>query len=496
MASKRISKTEMLKEIKQMNSFGTRLTGSKGQLDFIEHLKSEIRDMGLEVYSDPFYFKRWEETEASLQIFGFNGPEDIQISSVFPYSGETKENGITSELYYVGDKISGFAGAKDKIAVVEISEINSIPSEVAFDKRSSYPEDVQLPANYNGPVATTFVKFQYARLAKLRGARAVIFIWKGMNSDAVKGQYLPFILDYQGIPAVWVSEDVGKTVLEAAQGHRTATLKLTAKTDRHAYTETFYCMLKGESDKETVIINTHTDGTNCVEENGPVAMLQLIKALKDKKLERTHIFVFVTGHFRLPRFKDIDGGGIQATSKWLAMHRDLWDGKQGHLKAVAGVSVEHLGCKEWSVVDGEYKETGSVQTELVYTGNMTLDDLYMDTVKERENVKTMTLRGHNFLHFGEGQPLFNVGIPEISLVTAPDYLCVVSDSHEMEKFDIDLMYDQTKTFYSIIKKLDTMSKKEIGDCDDYSLVTGKSVSGRSDINISALKKKVLSVIKK
>ena len=41
-----------------------------------------------------------------------------------------------------------------------------------------------------------------------------------------------------------------------------------------------------------------------------------------------------------------------------------------------------------------------------------------------------------------------------------------------------------------------MSKKEIGDCDTYSLVTGKSVSGRSDINISALKKKVLSVIKK
>lgn len=496
MASKRISKTEMLKEIKQMNSFGTRLTGSKGQLDFIEHIKSEIKDMGLDVYSDPFYFKKWEETEASLQIFGFNGPEDIPISSVFPYSGETKENGITSELYYVGDKMSGFAGAKDKIAVVEISEINSIPSEVAFDKRSSYPEDVQLPANYNGPVATTFVKFQYARLAKLRGARAVIFIWKGMNEELVKGQYLPFILDYQGIPAVWVSEEVGKTVLEAAQGHRTATLKLTADTEKHAYTETFYCMLKGENDRETVIVNTHTDGTNCVEENGAVAMLQLIKTLKDKKLERTHIFVFVTGHFRLPKFKEIDGGGIQATSKWLAMHRDLWDGKQGHLKAVAGVSIEHLGCKEWSVVDGEYKETGPVQTELVYTGNMTLDDLYMDTVKERENVKTMTLRGHNFLHFGEGQPLFNVGIPEISLVTAPDYLCVVSDSHEMEKFDIDLMYDQTKTFYTIIQKLDTMSKKEIGECDDYSLVTGKSVSGRSDINISSLKKKVLSVIKK
>ena len=225
-------------------------------------------------------------------------------------------------------------------------------------------------------------------------------------------------------------------------------------------------------------------------------MLQLIKTMKDKPLKRNHIFLFVTGHFRLPMFRDLDGGGIQATSKWLAMHRDLWDGKHGHLKAVAGVSIEHLGCKEWSVADGEYKETGPVQTELVYTGNKALDDVYISALKDRERVKTMTLRGHNFLHFGEGQPLFNVGIPEISIVTAPDYLCVVSDSHETEKFDIDLMYDQTKTFAQVIKKIDSLSAAEIGECDDYSLVTGKSVSGRSDINIKTLKRKVMSVIKK
>lgn len=494
--SELISKAELAEGIEKMNSFGTRITGSEGQLGFIKYLKDSIRDMGLEVYSDPFYFKKWEKKEASLKIFGYNGPEDIEISSVFPYSGETKESGITSELYYVEDKIRGYAGIKDKIAVIPVSELDGLPSELAFDKRSSYPSDVQLPVNYSGPVATTFVKFTYAKIAKLRGARAVIFVWKGLNDDLAKGQYLPFILEYQGIPAIWISETEGKKVKEAALEHRTATITLTADTKRHAYTETFYCMLKGESDKESVIINTHTDGTNCVEENGPIAMLQLIKSLKDKKLSRNHIFVFVTGHFRLPVFKDSAGGGVQATSKWLAMHPDLWDGKHGHLKAVAGVSVEHLGCMEWIDDNGEYKPTGEIQTELVYTGNNAMDDIFMEFARERENVKVMTLRGHNFLHFGEGQPLFNVGIPEIALVTAPDYLCVESENHQMDKFSIDLMYDQTETFEKVIAKIEETPTKEIGSCDDYSIVAGKSVSGRTDINVKSLGRKVMSVIKK
>lgn len=494
--SKKISKSEIVSGIKTMNSFGTRITGSDGQLAFIKYLKDQIRDMDLEVYSDPFYFKKWEKKEASLKIFGYNGPEQIEISSVFPYSGETKDTGITSELFYVEDKLRGYAGVKDKIAVIEVSELEGLPSEVAFDKRSAYPEDVQLPDNYSGPVATTFVKFTYAKIAKLRGARAIVFIWKGLNDELAKGQYLPFILEYQGIPAVWVSETQGKIVKEAAKAHRTATITLTADKMRHAYTETFYCMLKGESDKESVIINTHTDGTNCVEENGPIAMLQLIKTLKEKKLNRNHIFVFVTGHFRLPVFKDLEGGGVQATSKWLAMHPDLWDGKQGHLKAVAGVSIEHLGCMEYADIDGEYKATGEIQTELVYTGNNTMDDIYMEFARQRETVRTMTLRGHNFLHFGEGQPLFNVGIPEIALVTAPDYLCVESENCEMDKFDANLMYEQTVMFENIIKKIDEVDTKEIGECDEYSIVACNSVSGRSDINVKSLGRKVMSVIKK
>ena len=47
-----ISKEEMLEGMHKMNSFGTRLTGSKGHNDFINWLKNEIADMNITIFSD------------------------------------------------------------------------------------------------------------------------------------------------------------------------------------------------------------------------------------------------------------------------------------------------------------------------------------------------------------------------------------------------------------------------------------------------------------
>lgn len=63
-----ISREAMLEGINTMNSFGTRLTGSKGHNDFIKWLKDEITKMDIPVYSDPFYFRRWEEKHSSIEI--------------------------------------------------------------------------------------------------------------------------------------------------------------------------------------------------------------------------------------------------------------------------------------------------------------------------------------------------------------------------------------------------------------------------------------------
>ena len=489
-----ISKENLLEGMNIMNSFGTRLTGSKGHNDFINWLKQEISKNNIQIYSDPFRFRRWEEKSSSIEIIEGKERINIPVSSAYPYSGETDVEGITEELVYV-TSVKDIPRTKGKIAVFNVNNINFLPSEIAFDKRSSYPEDVVLEKKYEGPVITSFVQCFYGVISKLSKAKAVILIWKGLHDDMVEGQYLSFISDYQKIPMLWVNETNGNRLEEAAVKHKKARLVLEANVEEYAYTESFYCIIKGKNKRESVIINTHTDGTNCIEENGPIALLELMKNMKETEPERTHIFLFTTGHFRLPKFKDIRTGSFQSVSRWLAMHRNLWDGKGDHFKCVANLTIEHLGCKEWRDIDGEYVCTGQPEIDLVYTGNKFMDELYIDTVKDRNTVRTMTLRGHNALHFGEGQNFFTMGIPEISLVPAPYYLCVVSDSHEMEKFDIDFMTEQTETFAKLIGKIEDISTDKLGRSDGYSIIKAKSVSGGFDFSLKGLAENLSSVIK-
>lgn len=490
-----ISKENLLHGMEKMNACGVRLTGSKAHNDFINYLQDEIKKLGVKIYSDPFYFKRWEEKHSSVEIFDGDETVNIPVSSAYPYSGETDAEGITEELVYVNG-LPDVIDVKGKIAVFDVSNVNFIPSEIAFDKRTSYPEDVVLESKYEGPVITSFVQCFNGIISKLTGAKAAILVWKGLHDDCVEGQYLSFIMEYQKIPMLWVNETNGKKVIEAAKEHKKAKFVLEAEIEENAYTESFYCILHGKNPLENVIVNTHTDGTNCVEENGAVALLELMRNMVGKELERTHIFVFTTGHFRLPKFMDIRTGAFQSASRWMAMHRDLWDGKNGHSKCVANLTVEHLGCMEWRDIDGEYKCTGKPEVEIVYTGNDFMDRLYIDTVKERKTVRTMTLRGHNALHFGEGQNFFTMGIPEISLVPAPYYLCVVSDTGETEKFNIDLMTEQTETFAKLIEKIECIHSSFLGKSDQYSVIKAKSVSGGSDFSLSGLFDKVESIFKK
>ncbi len=489
MKSFAVSKENLYDGICKMNSFGTRLTGSKGHNDFVGWLKKEIINMDIPIYSDPFYFRRWEEKHSSIEIIDSDNNINIPVSSAYPYSGETGVEGITEELVFVKG-IRDIPKTAGKIAVFNVSNINFLPSEIAFDKRSSYPEDVVLEKKYEGPVITSFVQCFYGIVSKLSKAKAVILIWKGLHDDMIEGQYLSFIADYQNIPILWVNETNGNRIIEAAKQHKKVKFVLEAEIEEHAFTESFYCIIEGKNKKENVIVNTHTDGTNCVEENGPIALLELMRNMKDAVPERTHIFLFTTGHFRLPHFEDIRTGGFQSGSRWLAMHRELWDGKGEHFKCIANLTLEHLGCLEWRDIDGEYKYTGKPEIDLVYTGNRFMDRLYIETVKDRKTIRTMTLRGHNALHFGEGQNFFTVGIPEISLVPAPYYLCAVSDSHETEKFSIDLMTEQTETFARLIEKIEEIPSKMLGKSDSYSVIKANSVSGGYDISVNGFLKRL------
>lgn len=463
----------LLEGVKKMNSFGSRTTGSKAHNDFIKYIKDEISAMGIEPKSDIKHFNRWQAKKSSIVIHTAEGDMDIHVSSPFPYSGETDFNGVTTEPVFVYGKHLNYIKAKDKIAVIKVKDFKSIYSGIAFNQKASFPKGLKLPKNYKGPVASAFVKFPFLQIAHDMGVKAVICIWEDMSNEMVEGQYLNFILAYQGIPALWVNETEGKKITEACERKDKITLTLEAETEKSATGETVYAIIEGNSKTESVIINTHTDGVNCVEENGAISLLAMMKYFTEHKPEKTLIFVFVCGHFRLPDFKAPGAISDQSTSLWLHNNKNLWDGKDGHVKAIAGLTLEHLGCTEWKDYYGVYKCTNPIDIEVVYTGNKVMDKIYSESLKGRTKVRTVTLHGHNFLHFGEGQSLFNVGIPEISLVTAPDYLCVESENHEMDKFDADLMYQQTVSFIKMAEIIGKHSAESIGKADIYSIGIGK-----------------------
>lgn len=458
------SEESMRKEIEIMNGFGSRATGSKGHQEFIAWLKQQLEDMGLPIYSDTYPFERWEEKRSALKV----NQEDIPVSSAYPYSGETDENGITGELIHIKNR--DYSKAKGKIAVVEIKMVKKLPIGLIMNKRKAFPGGTRIASGDGDLVLTSVLRNPDLKKAKEKGVKAVILIWKGVADEKVKDQYLPFTDEYMGIPAVWVNETEGKKVIGAARRQEQGTVILEADKQVNAPTESFHVMLEGKNKNETILINTHTDGINVVEENGAIGMLSMIRYLQNKQLNRTMVFSFVTGHFRLPVFK----GTSQATSTWLMDHLELWNGKNGNKKAVAGITVEHLGSMEWKEHNGQYKATGNIQTEYTYVGNARMGKIWEKAVEDRSLTRTITLRGHNKFEFGESQPLFEAGIPVIGLIQMPDYLMANSKDREIDKFNVSLMREQVKSLLKATIMVDKTPKKQLGKSDGYSFFYGRT----------------------
>jgi hypothetical protein len=458
------AKETMLKEIETMNAFGNRATGTKGHQQFIAWLKSQLLQMGLEVHSDVYAFDRWEETRSAFYI----NQEEIPISSAYPYSGETDAKGVTEELIYV--KRSQYKKARGKIAVVKINATNHLPLGLIMNKRSAFPDNTQIAVDDGELVLTSVLKNPHLKKAKECGVKAVVLVWSGVSDAKVENQYLPFTDEYIGIPAIWVNETEGKKVIDAAKKGEWGTVILEAGKQKNATTESFYVTMEGKSKEETILINTHTDGINVVEENGAIGMLSMIRYLQEYQPQRTMVFAFVTGHFRLPVFK----GTSQATSTWLMQHPALWDGKNGNRRAVAGITVEHLGSMEWKQnKDGKYEATGNIQTEYTYVGNKQMETLWNRAMEGRTLTRTVLLRGHNKFEFGESQPLFEVGVPVVGLIQMPDYLMTKSKDGEMDKFNVELMREQIKSLLAAIVLVDGTSSEELGRADGYSFGLGK-----------------------
>ena len=459
-----LSKEEIWDLQNEINALGPRLTGYDAHARYVALLKTQLERYSLTVHEDEHPFVKWQAKRWSLAVHRQDGTtEELPTTFYYPYSGQTPEGGVTGELVYCKNTAAGFRKAKGKIAIVEMA-VPAVPTSLILKKRNVYPANLQMPTKLNNAVIGSVLRGPKLAQAAKAGVLAVVCVWKQYSSQNAAGQVLPFTTGYQGCPGLWVDEKTGERLREDAKQGAKATLVLEAEIDPNAVSKTIYCVLPGRDTKETVIINTHTDGPNACEENGGIALLSLARYFANQPRQqraRTFVFVFATGHFQIPQFGVQHG---QASSRWLKKHPELWDGLGTNAKAVAGVTIEHLGCSEWrdDAAHGNYNQTNPVEIELVYTGNKMMDEIYLRALKSRTRVRSVTLRPRNSIYFGEGQPLYQAGIPTISLVPGPDYLCKETPNGDIDKLDPVLMEEQITTFFNLLSEIDNTPTEKLG----------------------------------
>jgi len=346
-----------------------------------------------------------------------------------------------------------WALARNQIAVVEVNNRHMDFSLVVgtWD-----------PCEAWGPTANPLAPATMAGLtlglARRAGVRAVVFAWRGVSADNARGQYLPFTLGYQGIPAVFVAGAAADQVLGAASRRESAKLVLNASVCPASSTRTVWTVVEGtKHPDESLLVISHSDGPNNVEENGHLGLVALARDLVANPPERTVVLVFTTGHLRIPALTKHG----QATTRWLEDHPDQWAGGPGQRQAVAGLAIEHLGAIEYAddPASGTYAPTGRAEPELLYATTRELMNIARAQWHGADPGPTRVSKPSALIHFGEGEPMYLKQVPGISLVTTPQYLLADNQS---DFVDAELLARQVDSFARILRRMDTMPRGELG----------------------------------
>ena len=329
-----------------MAKLGPKYTGNEAHRTFVDFLAKNLSSAGLDVSRDHYSFPRWEARRWGITVSAQTGqPFAPPVTSYFPYSRQTPASGVTGELVYAGTapKFDLSEKLKGNIAFIDCPTTER-PYGEWYKVWGVYPADLKFPASVRPARASVngLAEFQKA------GAIGVILGWTDISDANAADQYTPFSRPLQNIPGLWVGRETGAKLRGLGSGGTKATLTLEAEIVPDTPTDTLIATLPGTSSDEAILVNTHTDGPNAIEENGGLGILALAKyfaQVPKSERRRTLVFVLATGHFALPWVPSIRGV--------IDKHPDLIN------KAVAAVTIEHLGCCEWADdASFQYRATG------------------------------------------------------------------------------------------------------------------------------------------
>jgi hypothetical protein len=468
--------------LREMNAFvaglGVRPTGSRAQNEYIKWILRQLKTVpGVQITEQRFTINRWKAGSMELLLEVGGTTTTIPIAAPVPYAQSTGSRGVSAPLALAADEEAITAANSAGRIVVRPAPAGSTPNYDFFLPVVSWL--VYDPQNTIDPTQSFFGDFinYNARVADLRaaaaaGAKGVLFV-KELPRAQLADHYEPYEGTPWKVPAVYLGADEGKQITDALSAGSSVSARLVLHASyRQVQTPTVLATIPGRS-RQRIVVDSHTDGTNAVEDNGPVAMVAMARYLAHLPTAcrpRDVQFVFPTAHF-YQRLVDASHryGGAGVIASQLDAEYD-----QGTVSSA--LVLEHLGARDYEQLP---RVDGGPGNELVANGlraiqfigitpSPSLVGAVTEAVRNYDMQRTILLQGADapgatvpsHCNFGgEGTP-YNVHLlPTIGVISAPQSL--YDPAFGLDGIDFNVMHEELLGYTELLNRLGTMSQAEV-----------------------------------
>jgi hypothetical protein len=457
-----------------MDRHGERATASPAHTQFVDWLDRRLQRIpGMQLSELPETFMRQLEQGASLDIRLGDGTsaESLPVARAVPYSQPTP-SGVRGEVLDIPtDESIADHDVAGKV-VLRDWDPGAIPYPV-FLAVAYYVHDTELTFDWSAEYERGWVGAQQLlddlAAAEDGDAAGLLFVHE-FPREQVEGDYVPYHGDYWQVPAIYLGSDEGARLREhLAEGPVEARMAVRASRTQ-ADTRNLVATLPGQSD-ERIVITSHTDGTNAVWDNGPLAMLALAEhyaQLPPECRERTLEFVFTTGHLHLTH------SGAERYAQVLDEEFD-----EGTVAMV--LVLEHLGAREFEAVPRHDGRPGrmlqaSGQSEMLanfVSESPVLVASVIEQIVAHDLQRSFVLRGADEpgvrfpphrSYGGEGGPYRDAIIPTVAAITGSwNLFSPAFDTDEI--LDIELMRRQTLAYGDLVLAVDDVPREVLAGAD-------------------------------
>jgi hypothetical protein len=467
-------------QLRQMNSFvaklGVRPTGSRAHTRYIRWIRKQLKTVpGIQTSDLRFPINRWSASRTRLQLRIGRRKIKLPVADAIPYAKPTGRRGVTAPLAFVpaGTAIDT-ANSSGKIVVREAPAGSVQQALFLLVSWTTYdPNHTINPAdNFKGDFIAYLERVADLKNAAAAGAKGILFV-KPLPRRQIVGHYEPYEGLPWGVPGMFLGADQGKRITDAidAGQHPSARIVLRARFKRVS-TPSVLATLPGAS-PQRLVIDSHTDGTNAAEDNGPVAMIAMARyfaALPAECRPRTLEFAFSTAHFyQRVASPDVRDGGAEQLAQQLDRDYD-----EGTVSAV--VVLEHLGAIDYEEVPRPNGLPGSKLAPnglraiqfIGVTPSPPLIDAVNGVVERYDMQRTILLQGSDApgdtvpMHCsfgGEGTPYAKHLLPTVGVIAAPQSL--YDPAFGLEGIDFDVMHSEVLGFTELINQMGAMSQPEV-----------------------------------